>query len=463
MSDEPEGRRTGLLARLFGRGKPKPEVPYVPTEVERLREEVAEEFREEEREQEAREEEARKAEAAREAEAAEAERVSQDPADGAAGDEADTALAEPAPEVSPSAPDAPDEVVPPAQPNGLDLTDAPADGTREAEHDAAPAFTPHVPSPPSAAASTPAPSPRGFFARLTQGLTKTSSSLTSGIGQVFTRRKLDASTLEELEDLLIQADLGVETAMRVAEAVGEGRYGREIAPDEVREILAHEVARVLDPVARPMPLDPSLKPQIVLVVGVNGSGKTTTIGKLAAKFTQRGKTVMLAAGDTFRAAAVEQLKVWGERTGAPVVTRPHGADAASLAFDAVKEAKAKGVDVLMIDTAGRLQNKAELMAELEKVVRVVRKIEPKAPHTVLLVLDATVGQNAMNQVEVFRRTAGVTGLAMTKLDGTAKGGILVAIAAKHRLPIHFVGVGEGIDDLEPFDPEEFAAAIVGAG
>ena len=456
MSEGTEGRKTGLLARLFGRGKPKPEAPHVPTEVELLREEVAEEFREEE--------EAKKAaaEAAREAEAAEAERIARKDADDAARDEPDAPSPEPAPDTVSPATDRREEAVGPAPSGAPDPVDAPALATR----DAVP--TTPSPAPPPPVAPTPIPSPpaaqqRGFFARLSQGLTKTSSSLTSGIGQVFTKRKLDAATLEELEDLLIQADLGVETAMRVTEAVGEGRYGREIAPDEVREILAHEVARVLDPVARPMPLDPSLKPQIVLVVGVNGSGKTTTIGKLAAKFTTRGKTVMLAAGDTFRAAAVEQLKVWGERTGAPVVTRPHGADAASLAFDAVKEAKAKGVDVLMIDTAGRLQNKAELMAELEKVVRVIRKIEPKAPHTVLLVLDATVGQNAMSQVEVFKRTAGVTGLAMTKLDGTAKGGILVAIAAKHRLPIHFVGVGEGIDDLEPFDPEEFAAAIVGAG
>ncbi|MEM7565964.1 MAG: signal recognition particle-docking protein FtsY [Pseudomonadota bacterium] len=463
MSD---GEKTGFLSRLFGRGKGEdkgqdkgqetdsrsgertetkeatPPLSPEAQELQQLREEVAEEVAEEE---------ARLGQAHQTAaeHAAEADSERSDATEAALeAMPADTMPLEADPEASKTSTPEPSqpEPLPPLRP-------AP---------DPHPAADVH-PSAPAPAASQPAEpaKPRGFFARLTQGLTRSSAALTSGITDVFAKRKLDASTLEELEDVLVQADLGVETAMKVAEAVGEGRYGREIAPDEVKAILAAEVSRVLDPVARPMPLDPSLKPQIVLVVGVNGSGKTTTIGKLASKFTARGKTVMLAAGDTVRAAAVEQLKVWGERTGAPVITRPHGADAASLAFDAVKEAKAAGTDVLMIDTAGRLQNKTELMAELEKVVRVIKKIDPKAPHTVLLVLDATVGQNAMSQVEVFKRSAGVTGLAMTKLDGTAKGGILVAIAAKHRLPIHFIGVGEGIDDLEPFDPDEFAAAIAG--
>ncbi len=470
MSD---GEKTGFLSRLFGRGKARDEEQTKPAkddatpalspeaaELQRLREEVAEEVAEEEAREEAQ---------LRHAREAAAERAEED--DETRSDATDAALAALSTEEEKTEDDEGDgaeaATQPPAEPEPLPAL-RPAPDPRPASPDLvlvpSASFetlpTPR-PDPTRAPAQAPTEQPRGFFARLTQGLTRSSAALTSGITDVFAKRKLDAATLEELEDVLVQADLGVETAMRVAESVGEGRYGREIAPDEVKAILAAEVSRVLDPVARPMPLDPTLKPQIVLVVGVNGSGKTTTIGKLASKFTQRGKTVMLAAGDTFRAAAVEQLKVWGERTGAPVVTRPHGADAASLAFDAIKEAKAAGTDVLMIDTAGRLQNKTELMAELEKVVRVIRKIDPKAPHTVLLVLDATVGQNAMSQVEVFKRSAGVTGLAMTKLDGTAKGGILVAIAAKHRLPIHFIGVGEGIDDLEPFDPDEFAAAIAG--
>ncbi len=323
-----------------------------------------------------------------------------------------------------------------------------------------------------AAASAPVPFPApiaiaepqeklSWFQRLRKGLARSSSALTEGISAIFTKRKLDAGMLEDLEDILLQADLGLETAGAITERLSEGRFDKEISPEEVRKVLAEEVRKVLEPAARPLDLDRGQRPHVVLMVGVNGTGKTTTIGKLAAKLSAEGKTVMLAAGDTFRAAAVEQLKIWGQRTGAEVVAREAGADAAGLAFDALQAAKDKGVDVLLIDTAGRLQNKAELMAELEKVVRVIRKQTPDAPHDVILTLDATTGQNAMNQVEIFGKVAGVTGLVMTKLDGTARGGILVAIAARHKLPVHFIGVGEGIDDLEPFSAEDFAEAIAG--
>ena len=302
---------------------------------------------------------------------------------------------------------------------------------------------------------------RGWWRRLTDGMRRTSSSLTERVTSLFTKAKLDAGTLEDLEDALIQADFGVETASRVSEAVGRGRYEKGIAPDEVRAILAAEVERVLGPVAVPLAVDAARKPFVVLMVGVNGAGKTTTIGKLAQKFRAQGRSVMLAAGDTFRAAAIEQLGIWAERTGARVIARPQGSDAAGLAHDALNEARAAGTDVLLIDTAGRLQNKAGLMSELEKIVRVVRKLDGEAPHAVLLVLDATVGQNAMSQVELFGKAAGVTGLVMTKLDGTARGGILVALAARFGLPVHFVGVGEGVEDLEPFAARDFARAIVG--
>ncbi len=300
-----------------------------------------------------------------------------------------------------------------------------------------------------------------WWQKLKGGLSRTASNVSEGITGLFTKRKLDGETLEELEDLLIQADLGIDVAARISSAVGKGRYDKEIEPDEVKAILAEEVAKVLAPVAMPLVLDPAQKPYILLMVGVNGSGKTTTIGKLASKFRAEGKSVMLAAGDTFRAAAIEQLKVWGERTGAKVIAREQGGDAAGLAFDAVKAAREQNVDVLMVDTAGRLQNRTELMAELEKVVRVIKKLDDTAPHGVLLVLDATVGQNALSQVEIFGKTAGVTGLVMTKLDGTARGGILVAIAEKFKMPIHFIGVGEGVDDLEPFAAQDFARAIAG--
>lgn len=275
------------------------------------------------------------------------------------------------------------------------------------------------------------------------------------------RRVLDDAMLESLEELLIQADMGVDTAVRVTANIAEGRFGRRISTSELRAALAAEVARIMEPVARPMPLYPQ-KPQVVLVVGVNGSGKTTTIGKLASQFKAAGKTVVIAAGDTFRAAAVEQLQIWGQRAGVPVLTAPEGSDPASLAFDALTKARADGADLLMIDTAGRLQNRQDLMEELAKIVRVIRKVDPTAPHNTLLVLDATTGQNAVAQVEIFRKIADVSGLVMTKLDGTAKGGVLVALADKFGLPIHAIGVGEQIDDLAPFDPEEFARALVGA-
>ena len=327
-----------------------------------------------------------------------------------------------------------------------------------AEEIAAPAETALQPEP------SPEPEPeqkRSWFQRLTKGLSRSSSALTEGISSIFTKRKLDASMLEELEDILIQADLGVDTAMAITDRLSDGRYDKEISPEEVRAILSEEVENVLVPVARPLNLETGKKPHVVLMVGVNGTGKTTTIGKLSQKLRAEGKTVMLAAGDTFRAAAVEQLKIWGERTGAEVVARGTGADAAGLAFDAVKSAIEKQVDVLLIDTAGRLQNRAELMDELEKVIRVIKKHDPEAPHSVILTLDATTGQNALNQVEIFGKVAGVTGLVMTKLDGTARGGILVAIAAKHALPVHFIGVGEGVEDLEPFSAKDFASAIAG--
>ena len=274
------------------------------------------------------------------------------------------------------------------------------------------------------------------------------------------RRILDDAMLESLEEVLIRADMGVETAVRVTANIAEGRFGKRISTPELRVALADEIARILGPVARPMPLYPQ-KPQVVLVVGVNGSGKTTTIGKLASQFKAAGKSVVIAAGDTFRAAAVEQLQVWGQRAGVPVLTAPEGSDPASLAFDALTKAQADGADLLMIDTAGRLQNRQDLMEELAKIVRVIRKKDPTAPHNTILVLDATTGQNAINQVEIFRKIADVTGLVMTKLDGTAKGGVLVALADKFGLPIHAIGVGEQIDDLQPFDPDDFARALVG--
>nr|WP_295985914.1 signal recognition particle-docking protein FtsY [uncultured Agrobacterium sp.] len=307
-----------------------------------------------------------------------------------------------------------------------------------------------------------APQPKlSWFQRLRAGLARTSSQLTTQISALFTKRKLDEDTLDELEDLLIQSDLGVETAMRITGALSSERYGKDVSGEDVARIMAGEITKVLKPVAKPLELDLSHKPHVILVVGVNGTGKTTTIGKLAAKLSGSGLKVMLAAGDTFRAAAIEQLKIWADRTGSQFIGTKLGADASGLAYDAYEQARAQKSDVLIIDTAGRLQNKTELMAELEKIVRVLGKLDPDAPHTVLQTLDATTGQNAMNQVEIFRNVAGVSGLIMTKLDGTARGGILVAIAAKHKLPVYFIGVGEGVDDLEPFEAEDFAKAIAG--
>jgi len=316
--------------------------------------------------------------------------------------------------------------------------------------DAAPALAPSEPK-------------RSWLTRLTAGLSRSSSAISRGVSDIFAKRKLDAASLDDLEDVLIQADLGLGAATRIREALARGRYDKSIEPSEVKAILADEVERVLLPVARPLVIDASKKPFVVLVVGVNGSGKTTTIGKLAAKFAAEGLAVTLAAGDTFRAAAIEQLKIWAARAGAEIVARQQGGDAAGLAYEALTRARASSADVLLVDTAGRLQNRAELMSELEKIVRALKKVDPEAPHATLLVLDATVGQNALSQVELFGRAAGVTGLVMTKLDGTARGGILVAIAEKFGLPVHFIGVGEGVDDLEPFAARDFAEAIAGVG
>lgn len=306
------------------------------------------------------------------------------------------------------------------------------------------------------------PAKASWFQRLRQGLGKTSSKLTDGITGLFTKRKLDADTLDDLEDLLIQSDLGMAMAGRITGAIGKGRFEKGISADEVRAILAEEVERVLQPVATPLAVDAANKPHVIMMVGVNGTGKTTTIGKLASKFKADGKTVIMAAGDTFRAAAIDQLKVWGERTGTRVIASSVGADSSGLAYEALKQAKEAGADILLLDTAGRLQNKQALMEELEKVTRVIKKLDPSAPHDVILVLDATTGQNALSQVEVFAQRAGVTGLVMTKLDGTARGGILVAIAEKFKLPVHAVGVGEGVDDLQPFAASDFAKAIAGS-
>jgi len=314
--------------------------------------------------------------------------------------------------------------------------------------------------PADAVAEAPAKS-GSWLDRLRHGLGKTSTKLSDGITGLFTKRKLDADTLQDLEDVLIEADLGLDTAERIIAALGKERYEKGIEADDVRAVLRAEVERVLEPVAQPLTVDADHKPHVVLVVGVNGTGKTTTIGKLAAQLAREGNKVMLAAGDTFRAAAIDQLKIWGERTGATVVAGAVNSDAAGLVFDALTQARAEDVDVLLVDTAGRLQNKEGLMEELAKVIRVVRKVDPTAPHDVLLVLDATTGQNALAQVDVFRERANVTGLVMTKLDGTARGGILVAISAKHGLPVRAIGVGEGVDDLQPFDPGEFAEAIAG--
>ena len=300
-----------------------------------------------------------------------------------------------------------------------------------------------------------------WLSRLKSGLSKSSSRLVTGITDIFTKKKLDDNALQELEDLLISADLGSGTSSKLTQDFGKTRFGKEITGEEVRTALATEIAKILEPSALPLSVDPVRKPFVVLVVGVNGAGKTTTIGKMAHHFSGEGLKVAMAAGDTFRAAAVEQLKVWGARTNSPVIARDTGADAAGLAFEAIQESRKRGDDVLLIDTAGRLQNRDELMAELQKVVRAITKVDPTAPHATLLVLDATVGQNAHQQVDVFKQMVGVTGLVMTKLDGTAKGGVVVALAEKFKLPIHYIGVGEAAEDLRPFTSRTFARSLMG--
>lgn len=381
-------------------------------------------------------------------------------AEGAVDDSEAPAVAEHPPEVSTAPqvaePPAPTPVADPApKPASVAPAVPPAEAAPAQKADTAPARPADPPTQvaarapqPNPAPPAPAPQKPGLMGRL------------FGSRPEEPRRVLDDAMLESLEELLIQADMGVDTAVRVTANIAESRYGKKISTPELRQALADEVARIMAPVARPLPLYPQ-KPQVVLVVGVNGSGKTTTIGKLASQFKAAGKTVVIAAGDTFRAAAVDQLRIWGDRAGVPVLTAPEGSDPASLAFDALTKAQEDGADLLMIDTAGRLQNRADLMEELAKIVRVIRKKDPTAPHNTLLVLDATTGQNAIAQVEIFRKIADVSGLVMTKLDGTAKGGVLVALADKFGLPIHAIGVGEQIDDLSPFDPEDFARALVG--
>ncbi|MGB0750064.1 MAG: signal recognition particle-docking protein FtsY [Magnetospiraceae bacterium] len=302
---------------------------------------------------------------------------------------------------------------------------------------------------------------KGWLGRLKSGLSRSSTKLTQGIGDLFTKRKLDDAALEELEELLIMGDIGAATAAKLTARIAADRFNKEVSPEEVRGALAEAITPILEPVALPLAPDPTRKPHVILVCGVNGSGKTTTIGKLAKVYKDQGLSVMLAAADTFRAAAVEQLKTWGARADVPVIARETGADAAGLAFDALKLAKEQGTDLLMIDTAGRLQNKNDLMAELEKIIRVIRKQDDTAPHDTLLVLDATTGQNAHSQVETFQRMVAVSGLVMTKLDGTAKGGVLVALAEKFKLPVHAIGVGEAAEDLRPFTARDFARQLMG--
>ncbi|WP_417270269.1 signal recognition particle-docking protein FtsY [Celeribacter sp.] len=357
---------------------------------------------------------------------------------------------EPAPEPE-IAPQGEPEIVPSPAPDAP-VVDAPAPQTEEAPIEDAPVSDVLEEIVEATAAPSPVEVPvkKGFLGRL-MGRKET---------KTVVRRALDDDMLEQLEELLISTDMGVDTSLRVTAAMAEGRFGKKLSVEEIKRLMAQEIARIMEPVAKPMPLYPQT-PQVVLVVGVNGSGKTTTIGKLASQFKAAGKSVVIAAGDTFRAAAVEQLQVWGERAGVPVLTAPEGSDPASLAFDAMTKAQEIGADLLMIDTAGRLQNRTDLMEELAKIVRVIRKKDPTAPHNTLLVLDATTGQNALNQVETFQKISDVSGLVMTKLDGTAKGGVLVSLADRFGLPIHAIGVGEQIDDLAPFDPEEFAAALTG--
>ncbi len=370
---------------------------------------------------------------------------------------------------------------PPSAPQPRPEPEQPAGKGPENTHEAAPEKAPIAQEQPAAPIEVPAPialdelapsageveeenpaeKKSGWFSKLSEGLSKSSSKLSDGVTSIFTKRRLDDETLEELQDLLITADLGVKAAERITDTLAQDKFDKEITEEEIHAALAEEVAQTLTPLEKPLTVDRTKKPHVILMIGVNGAGKTTTIGKLAQKFKDDGLSVMLAAGDTFRAAAIEQLTVWGTRTGAPVIAREVGADAAGLAFDAVKEAQTAGADVLIIDTAGRLQNKTALMDELSKIVRVLKKLDESAPHDVVLVLDATVGQNAISQAQAFSEIAGVTGLVMTKLDGTARGGVLVALADNFALPIHFVGVGESVEDLQSFRAESFARALAG--
>ncbi|MDX2485845.1 MAG: signal recognition particle-docking protein FtsY [Pseudodonghicola sp.] len=385
----------------------------------------------------------------------------------------------PAPEPVPAPEPIPEPIPEPAPEPAPEPEPAPAEPQREPEPGPAPQPDPELPDAPEPAQPMPQdPGPSAPPAEMPAEMPgfdmpmeipgETLSNSPGLLGRLLgrksartvTRRVLDDDMLEQLEELLISADMGVDTALRVTANLAEGRFGKKVSTDEIKRLLAHEITRIMEPVAKPMPLYPK-RPQVVLVVGVNGSGKTTTIGKLASQFKAAGKSVVIAAGDTFRAAAVEQLQVWGDRAGVPVLTAPEGSDPASLAFDAMTKAQEDGADLLMIDTAGRLQNRADLMEELAKIVRVIRKKDETAPHNTLLVLDATTGQNALSQVEIFKKISDVSGLVMTKLDGTAKGGVLVALADKYGLPIHAIGVGEQIDDLAPFDPADFAAALTG--
>ena len=299
-----------------------------------------------------------------------------------------------------------------------------------------------------------------WFERLKKGLTKTSSKLTQNVVAAVDGRKLDEEAIEQLEDALIMADMGPSVAAQLIESLDDMR-GRTVSDTEVRERISQEVTHILERVAEPIDLSQNKKPFVILVIGVNGTGKTTTIGKLASALKNSGEKVMIAAGDTFRAAAVEQLQIWGERAGVPVVTQDNGSDAASLAFEAIQKAKDENIDVLLIDTAGRLHNKSNLMDELKKIVRVIKKIDPSAPHETLLTLDATTGQNALNQVKVFGEMANVTGLALTKLDGTAKGGVVISLAKAYDIPVRLIGVGEGQEDMQPFQPREFARGLLG--
>jgi fused signal recognition particle receptor len=385
-----------------------------------------------------------------------AEETSPAPEPEAQAEPAPAAAPEPAPEPPPEPEaEAPREPEPASEPEPVPGPEAEVEAVALAVTPEPAAAEPPSPEPPS-------PEPKkGWLARLREGLTKSTSRLTEGIAGIFTKRKLDDDALEELEELLITADLGPAMAARVTADLARGRFGKEVTPEEIRSFLAERIAETLAPVARPLEIDASAKPHVVLVVGVNGAGKTTTIGKLAKQYRDRGLKVYVAAGDTFRAAAVQQLQVWGERAGVPVISRETGADAAGLTYDALDRARREGADVLLVDTAGRLQNKANLMAELQKVVRVVKKLDPSAPHSTLLVLDATTGQNAISQAEVFGDMVNVSGLVVTKLDGSARGGVLVALADRFKLPVVAVGVGEGIEDLRPFEAGAFARSLTG--